>query len=75
MSFILRDKVLHEYAQLFFLFQGRVDNLESPSARLVMGRSPSVGTGCFDLMLPLESVIKERDQGLSHTTDKKTQHR
>jgi len=37
-------------------FQGRIDNLESPSARIVLGRSPSVGTGCFDLMLPLQTA-------------------
>jgi len=34
--------------------EGNCDNLQSPSARIVMGSVPKVGTGCFDLMIPLE---------------------
>lgn len=33
--------------------EGGVDILESPSARIVSGGVPRVGTGCFDLRLPL----------------------
>jgi DNA-directed RNA polymerase I subunit RPA1 len=33
--------------------EGGVENLESPSARIVTGGVPRVGTGCFDIMLPL----------------------
>jgi DNA-directed RNA polymerase I subunit RPA1 len=33
--------------------QGASDNLESASARIVVGSAPKVGTGCFDLMIPL----------------------
>lgn len=32
---------------------GSVDRLESPSARIVAGSAPRVGTGCFELMMPL----------------------
>eukprot|EP00599_Poterioochromonas_sp_BG-1_P015385 CAMPEP_0173163672 /NCGR_PEP_ID=MMETSP1105-20130129/20063_1 /TAXON_ID=2985 /ORGANISM="Ochromonas sp., Strain BG-1" /LENGTH=1735 /DNA_ID=CAMNT_0014083779 /DNA_START=216 /DNA_END=5426 /DNA_ORIENTATION=- len=34
--------------------EGMVDNHQSPSASIVLGSVPKVGTGCFDLMLPLE---------------------
>lgn len=33
---------------------GSSDALQSPSARIVMGSVAKVGTGCFDLMVPLE---------------------
>jgi DNA-directed RNA polymerase I subunit RPA1 len=33
--------------------EGGVETLESPSARIVTGGVPRVGTGCFDVMLPL----------------------
>jgi DNA-directed RNA polymerase I subunit RPA1 len=33
--------------------EGQTDNLQSPSARIVLGTPAKVGTGCFDLMLPL----------------------
>ncbi len=33
--------------------EGQSDNLQSPSARIVLGTTAKVGTGCFDLMLPL----------------------
>ncbi len=33
--------------------EGLVDNHNSPSASIVLGSVPKVGTGCFDLMLPL----------------------
>ncbi|XP_072173334.1 DNA-directed RNA polymerase I subunit RPA1-like [Diadema setosum] len=33
--------------------QGAKDNLQSPSARLVVGRVVNGGTGCFDLIQPL----------------------
>ena len=34
--------------------EGQSDNLQSPSARIVLGATAKVGTGCFDLMLPME---------------------
>lgn len=34
-------------------FEGLSDLQQSPSARIVLGSAPKVGTGCFDLMLPL----------------------
>ncbi|XP_030852023.1 DNA-directed RNA polymerase I subunit RPA1-like [Strongylocentrotus purpuratus] len=34
--------------------QGAKDNLQSPSARLVVGRVVNGGTGCFDLIQPLK---------------------
>jgi len=34
-------------------FEGLSDNQESPSSRIVLGSVAKVGTGCFDLMLPL----------------------
>lgn len=36
-------------------FNGSIDKLESPSARIVMGSLPRIGTGCFDLIVPLSS--------------------
>jgi DNA-directed RNA polymerase I subunit RPA1 len=33
--------------------EGLIDNHNSPSASIVLGTAPKVGTGCFDLMLPL----------------------
>lgn len=33
---------------------GTSDNLESSSARIVAGCTPRVGTGCFDVMMPLQ---------------------
>ena len=35
--------------------EGRKDNMESPSARIVLGRTPTVGTGCFDVLMPLQN--------------------
>lgn len=32
---------------------GAIDPQESPSARIVLGSVAKVGTGCFDIMLPL----------------------
>jgi DNA-directed RNA polymerase I subunit RPA1 len=34
--------------------EGALDNLDSSSSRIVLGSAAKVGTGCFDLMLPLE---------------------
>ena len=34
--------------------EGMVDNHQSPSSSLVFGSVPKIGTGCFDVMLPLE---------------------
>ena len=34
---------------------GAVDNLESPSSRIVLGRAISAGTGMMDVMIPLQS--------------------
>ena len=36
--------------------EGLVDNMESSSSRIVLGSVPKVGTGCFDLMVPLGST-------------------
>jgi DNA-directed RNA polymerase I subunit RPA1 len=36
--------------------EGVSDKLQSPSARIVMGSVAKVGTGCFDLMLPLNNT-------------------
>lgn len=33
--------------------EGSVDSQQSPSARIVLGSVPRVGTGCFELMVPL----------------------
>eukprot|EP00604_Paraphysomonas_vestita_P000433 CAMPEP_0174825868 /NCGR_PEP_ID=MMETSP1107-20130205/43200_1 /TAXON_ID=36770 /ORGANISM="Paraphysomonas vestita, Strain GFlagA" /LENGTH=435 /DNA_ID=CAMNT_0016057931 /DNA_START=867 /DNA_END=2174 /DNA_ORIENTATION=+ len=33
--------------------EGGVETLESPSARIVTGGVPRIGTGCFDIMLPV----------------------
>lgn len=35
--------------------EGQSDSLQSPSARIVLGGMTKVGTGCFDVMLPLSS--------------------
>ena len=45
--------------------EGRKDNMESPSARIVLGRTPTVGTGCFDVLIPLKSHNR-------HVTDQRT---
>lgn len=45
MSFETASKFLVEAASY-----GRVDNLETPSARITLGLPAKVGTGCFDLM-------------------------
>jgi DNA-directed RNA polymerase I subunit RPA1 len=34
--------------------EGMIDNHQSPSSSLVLGSVPKIGTGCFDVMLPLE---------------------
>jgi DNA-directed RNA polymerase I subunit RPA1 len=39
---------------LFFYSNGDYDNLSNPSARIVMGRVVEGGTGCFDLLQPLQ---------------------
>lgn len=36
--------------------EGKVDKLETPSARIVMGQPGRFGTGCFDLMVPITVV-------------------
>ena len=36
--------------------EGACDALQSPSASLVMGSVARVGTGCFDIMLPLKTT-------------------
>ena len=33
--------------------EGGADNMDSPSARIVLGRAPRLGTGAFELMVPL----------------------
>ena len=33
--------------------EGAVDNMESPSSRIVLGSVPRIGTGCFELMIPV----------------------
>jgi DNA-directed RNA polymerase I subunit RPA1 len=33
--------------------EGRHDNQESPTSRIVVGNPPKIGTGCFDLMVPI----------------------
>lgn len=38
---------------------GTSDSLESPSARIVAGGAPRVGTGCFDVMMPLQVPVGE----------------
>lgn len=38
---------------------GDYDGLESPSARLVMGKVVEGGTGAFDVMQPLEPEMME----------------
>jgi DNA-directed RNA polymerase I subunit RPA1 len=48
MSFETTTTFLTKAAQ-----EGATDPQESPSARIVLGSAPRVGTGCFDLMLPL----------------------
>ena len=48
MSFETTCTFLSQAAQ-----DGTHDSLESPSARIVAGCAPRVGTGCFDLMVPL----------------------
>lgn len=44
--------------------EGGVDSMESPSARIVLGSLPKIGTGCFDVMIPLnnDSERKEDDE-------------
>lgn len=34
--------------------EGTCDNQESPSARIVLGNVAKIGTGCFDVMIPVE---------------------
>ena len=34
--------------------EGISDNMESPSARIVLGKVPKLGTGAFDLLVPIE---------------------
>ena len=48
MSFETTCTFLSQAAQ-----DGRREYLESPSARIVTGSVPKVGTGCFDIMFPL----------------------
>jgi len=45
----LRDAVL----------EGGGDDLRSPSARLVVGRLSGVGTGAFDVMVPVGDLGKD----------------
>jgi len=51
MSFETTCGFLNKAAQ-----EGLVDNMESSSSRIVLGSVPKVGTGCFDLMVPLGST-------------------
>jgi DNA-directed RNA polymerase I subunit RPA1 len=39
--------------------EGQSDNLQSPSARIVLGATAKVGTGCFDLMLPMTNSTEQ----------------
>lgn len=48
MSFETTCTFLSQAAQ-----DGNTEHLESPSARIVTGSVPKVGTGCFDIMFPL----------------------
>lgn len=41
--------------------EGRRDEQESPSARIVLGSVPKVGTGCFDLMIPIQQELEIHD--------------
>ena len=41
------------YYLLLFIILGMCDKQESPSARIVLGNVPRIGTGCFDLIVPL----------------------
>lgn len=49
MSFETTCTFLSQAAQ-----DGSTEHLESPSARIVTGSVPKVGTGCFDIMFPLK---------------------
>jgi DNA-directed RNA polymerase I subunit RPA1 len=35
--------------------EGLADNMESPSARIVLGKVPKLGTGAFELLVPIEN--------------------
>jgi DNA-directed RNA polymerase I subunit RPA1 len=52
MSFETTCTFLNKAAQ-----EGLSDAQESPSARLVLGSVAKVGTGCFDLIVPLEKQV------------------
>lgn len=52
MSFETTCGFLNKAAQ-----EGLVDNMESASSRIVLGSVPKVGTGCFDLMIPLRTEV------------------
>jgi len=41
------------YLLRLVLTVGAVDELNSPSARLTVGRVMKAGTGCFDVVVPL----------------------
>lgn len=43
----------HPCPFFYFCPIGAIDMQESPSARIVLGSIAKVGTGCFDIMLPL----------------------
>jgi len=38
---------------LMMFITGAVDELNSPSARLTVGRVMKAGTGCFDVVVPV----------------------
>ncbi|KAL8916517.1 MAG: hypothetical protein Q9172_006263 [Xanthocarpia lactea] len=48
------------------VLEGDWDTLEGPSARIVAGRVSKVGTGCFDVLMPM---VEERKQGGESTMD------
>ena len=50
MSFETTCQFLTKAAQ-----EGGIDYMESPSARIVMGSVPHVGTGCCDVLIPLNT--------------------
>ena len=49
MSFETASKFIVEAA-----CHGQTDELESPSARIILGLPVKVGTGCFDVMQKVE---------------------
>jgi len=48
---LYNDNRTHWTADVFIA--GSVDELNSPSARLTVGRVMKAGTGCFDVVIPV----------------------